>query len=525
MDELGVATGHPHAAGSTAAPSTLLEVADEHPGRFLVAGGLTTRPGPTRNVRRIRELARAPALLAWCASCRSRPRSPINDARHYPVYQVCEELGIPVGDQRRHPRAPVRSRVQHPELLEDVLIDFPDLVVIGAHMGHPYEELLMNYMRKWPNLYLSCTAYAPQYLDPDLVTFMNTTTYRGRVLWGSDEPWFPMRRSLAEARALPLDDDAMAQFLGGTARRLLDRTYGRRASAVPRETGASPRSTVGADALPTARRLGSGGLGRGPRGQQLRRRGPRRRPHSRRRRRRDRRRDHPDRHRRHLRRAQGGSESQLGEVLEGRREHVVLATKFGMDMGGANGPDWGARGSRRYIRRAVEASLRRLRTDWIDLYQYHAPDGDHADRGDRRRARRARARRPRPLRRLVEPRGVAGRRRGGARRARRSAPASSARRTTTTSSSGRPSVSWSRRASGTASACSPTSRSRAACSPASTAAARPPPKAPAWRHGSAPCATATFDALEQLEAFAHDATSRCSTSRSVGWPRSPRSDP
>jgi aryl-alcohol dehydrogenase-like predicted oxidoreductase len=71
----------------------------------------------------------------------------------------------------------------------------------------------------------------------------------------------------------------------------------------------------------------------------------------------------------------GGSETVLGEVLQGRRDRVVLATKFGMDMGGANGPDWGARGSRRYVRRAVEASLTRLRTDWIDLYQYHAPDG------------------------------------------------------------------------------------------------------------------------------------------------------
>ena len=77
----------------------------------------------------------------------------------------------------------------------------------------------MNYMRKWSNLYLSCTAYAPRYMDPNLVAFMNTKTYRGRVLWGSDEPWFPMRRSLAEAQALPLDDEAMAQFLGGTARR------------------------------------------------------------------------------------------------------------------------------------------------------------------------------------------------------------------------------------------------------------------------------------------------------------------
>jgi aryl-alcohol dehydrogenase-like predicted oxidoreductase len=71
---------------------------------------------------------------------------------------------------------------------------------------------------------------------------------------------------------------------------------------------------------------------------------------------------------------QGGSETVLGELLADRRDEVVLATKFGMDMRGANGEDHGARGSRRYIRRAIEASLRRLRTDHIDLYQYHQPD-------------------------------------------------------------------------------------------------------------------------------------------------------
>ncbi len=70
----------------------------------------------------------------------------------------------------------------------------------------------------------------------------------------------------------------------------------------------------------------------------------------------------------------GSSEEILGEVLEGRRHRVVVATKFGSDLHGANGPDWGARGSRRYVRLAVERSLRRLRTDWIDLYQIHFPD-------------------------------------------------------------------------------------------------------------------------------------------------------
>ncbi|WP_345761535.1 aldo/keto reductase [Diaminobutyricibacter sp. McL0608] len=70
----------------------------------------------------------------------------------------------------------------------------------------------------------------------------------------------------------------------------------------------------------------------------------------------------------------GLSETLMGKSLAGKRDRIVLATKFGMDMSGANGPDWGARGSRRYIRLAVEASLRRLQTDWIDLYQLHAPD-------------------------------------------------------------------------------------------------------------------------------------------------------
>jgi aryl-alcohol dehydrogenase-like predicted oxidoreductase len=73
----------------------------------------------------------------------------------------------------------------------------------------------------------------------------------------------------------------------------------------------------------------------------------------------------------------GASEARLGELLAGHRDDVVLATKFGSDvrrLGGDNGADWGARGSRRYIRRAVESSLRRLRTDWIDLYQLHRPD-------------------------------------------------------------------------------------------------------------------------------------------------------
>ena len=72
--------------------------------------------------------------------------------------------------------------------------------------------------------------------------------------------------------------------------------------------------------------------------------------------------------------AGGASEELLGAALQGRRDAAIIATKFGMDLQGANGPDFGVRGSRRYLRRAVEASLRRLKTDYLDLYQLHTPD-------------------------------------------------------------------------------------------------------------------------------------------------------
>jgi aryl-alcohol dehydrogenase-like predicted oxidoreductase len=70
----------------------------------------------------------------------------------------------------------------------------------------------------------------------------------------------------------------------------------------------------------------------------------------------------------------GRSEKLLGSALRRRRDKAVIATKFGSDLGGENGPDWGARGSRRYIVRSVESSLKRLDTDYIDLYQIHWPD-------------------------------------------------------------------------------------------------------------------------------------------------------
>lgn len=70
----------------------------------------------------------------------------------------------------------------------------------------------------------------------------------------------------------------------------------------------------------------------------------------------------------------GQSEALLGKALLGRRDEVVIATKFGMDVEGLNGDDGGRRGSATYVKKAVDSSLKRLGTDHIDLYQLHTPD-------------------------------------------------------------------------------------------------------------------------------------------------------
>lgn len=220
MDPLDVETAV-LTAGLSADTGTeaFLNVADAFPGRFLVAGMVTKAADADGNAERVRELAKHERF----AMVRVAPlveQVPLNDRVYYPLYGACEELGIPVGINVGVPGPPVRSRCQDPVLLEDVLIDFPNLVVIGAHMGHPYEALLITYMMKWPNLYLSNSAYLAKYMDPALVAFMGSSRGMGRVLFGSDHPILPLAKAMAAARALPLSDEALDAFLGG-ARRIL----------------------------------------------------------------------------------------------------------------------------------------------------------------------------------------------------------------------------------------------------------------------------------------------------------------
>jgi predicted TIM-barrel fold metal-dependent hydrolase len=91
-------------------------------------------------------------------------------------------------------------------------------------MGHPYESLVMQYMLKWPQLFLMTSAYLATYMDDALVKFMNSSRGRGRVWFASDHPVLPTKKALDAARALPLSEEPMAEFLGASAARVLQRT-------------------------------------------------------------------------------------------------------------------------------------------------------------------------------------------------------------------------------------------------------------------------------------------------------------
>jgi len=209
------------ASGGLAAED-LLDLADAHPGRLLVSATVDRPDKPVTEVRRIRELAQHPRF----AMVRVTPflaQYELNHRLYYPVYAACAELGLPVSINIGVPGPRARSACQHPALLEDVLIDFPGLVVVGAHMGHPYEELLVTYMLKWDTLYLSNSAYLATYMDDALVRFMGSSRGRGRVLFASDHPVIDMGRALEAARKLDLDDESLEEFLGASAARLFAR--------------------------------------------------------------------------------------------------------------------------------------------------------------------------------------------------------------------------------------------------------------------------------------------------------------
>lgn len=145
---------------------------------------------------------------------------PPDDRRYYPLYAACVELGIPFCTQVGHTGPLCPSEPGRPiPYLDNVLLEFPDLVLVGGHVGFPWINEVISLAIKYPNFYVDTSAYALHRLPTELVEFMRGHG-RHRVLFGTNWPMLSPAQCLEHLEALGLDDEATDLFLGGNASRV-----------------------------------------------------------------------------------------------------------------------------------------------------------------------------------------------------------------------------------------------------------------------------------------------------------------
>jgi predicted TIM-barrel fold metal-dependent hydrolase len=142
---------------------------------------------------------------------------PPNDRRYYPLYAVCVELDIPFCLQVGHTGPLCPSEPGRPiPYLDEVALDFPELRIVGGHIGYPWTDEMIALATKYENVYIDTSAYKPSRYPPQLVSFMQRHG-RGKVLFGSNYPMIQPAACLKQVDVLELDDEARALFLGGNA--------------------------------------------------------------------------------------------------------------------------------------------------------------------------------------------------------------------------------------------------------------------------------------------------------------------
>ena len=145
---------------------------------------------------------------------------PTTDRRYYPVFAECVELGIPVCLQVGH-SGPLRpSETGRPiPYIDQVAIDFPELVMVCGHIGYPWTQEMIAVATKHPNVYIDTSAYTAKRYPQELVHYMRTNG-RKKVMFGTNYPMITPARCLEDLDKLGLDEETKALFLHGNAERL-----------------------------------------------------------------------------------------------------------------------------------------------------------------------------------------------------------------------------------------------------------------------------------------------------------------
>jgi len=190
----------------------------EAPDRLTGVGSVDiSRPrAAVREVRRcVRELGfKAIRVLPWLWEL------PPTHARFYPVYDACCELGVPFCTQVGHTGPLMPSEVGRPiPYIDQVAIDFPELVIVCGHIGYPWTEEMIAVATKHPNVYIDTSAYTVRRYPPQLVEYLRAHGAR-KVLFGSNWPMISPRKALEGLVDVALPETTRAAFLGGNAARV-----------------------------------------------------------------------------------------------------------------------------------------------------------------------------------------------------------------------------------------------------------------------------------------------------------------
>jgi uncharacterized protein len=147
--------------------------------------------------------------------------APPTDRRYYPLFAACVELGVPFCTQVGH-TGPLRpSETGRPiPYVDQVALDFPELVIVGGHIGYPWTEEMITLARKHENVYIDTSAYTSKRIPAELTSYMRTGGGRRKVLFGSNYPMIAPRAALADLELLRLDEEARDLYLASNAQRV-----------------------------------------------------------------------------------------------------------------------------------------------------------------------------------------------------------------------------------------------------------------------------------------------------------------
>jgi len=201
-------------------PAPLIqEVIEKYPQRFRGIMGIN----PYRIVPWLKKLEHAVCELGFVGA-HVYPHwygAPPDDRAYYPFYATCAKLGVPIEIQVGHSAQQFLPTVARPMTLDRVATDFPELKIIGIHIGYPWTEEMIAVAWKHPNVYIGTDAHAPRYWDPSLVRFINGRG-QDKVLFGTDWPVIEFARAIREIEALELKEAAKRKLLYENAVRVFN---------------------------------------------------------------------------------------------------------------------------------------------------------------------------------------------------------------------------------------------------------------------------------------------------------------